>query len=138
MKKAVATSSTIGAVRTPPSTVFVIRCLISILLGFSAFFILLFGFILVFELSYQDKIYPGISVAGIDLSGLTQDQAAAKLFEQITYPAQGKVLLRYGDQNWIASPAELGLFLDAVSSARAAYNYGRSGGIQRLQDQFET
>jgi vancomycin resistance protein YoaR len=39
------------------------------------------------------------------------------------------VLLRYGQNSWVASPAELGMVFDPSSSAMTAYKTGRSGGL---------
>ena len=55
--------------------------------------------------------------------------AAIKLNETLSYPNQGKVLLRYGQNSWVASPAELGMVFDPSSSAMTAYKMGRSGGL---------
>ena len=68
-------------------------------------------------------------MAGVDLSGLPPDAAAAKLSQTLSYPISGKVLLRDGDKVWSASPAQLGMVFDASTSAQAAYRMGRSGGL---------
>jgi vancomycin resistance protein YoaR len=82
------------------------------------------------------QIYPGVSVAGIDLSGMQPEEAAAVLENRISYPSQGRILLKDGEKLWLASPADLGFYLDPQSSARAAYQYGRRGGpIARLANQ---
>jgi len=82
------------------------------------------------------QIYPGVSVAGIDLSGMKPEEAAVVLENRISYPSQGRILLKEGEKIWLASPADLGFYLDPQSSARAAYQYGRRGGpIARLANQ---
>ena len=82
-----------------------------------------------YQLIYAGRIFPGISVAGVDLSGLRPDAAALKLSQTLSYPLSGKVLLRDGDQVWTGSPAQLGMVFDASTSAEAAYRIGRSGGL---------
>jgi len=82
-----------------------------------------------YQLLYAGRIFPGISVAGVDLSGLRPDAAAVRLSQTLSYPISGKVLLRDGDHVWAASPAQLGMVFDASTSAENAYGIGRSGGL---------
>ena len=82
-----------------------------------------------FQLLYAGRIFPGVSVAGVDLSGLTPSDAAVKLNQALSYPILGKVLFKDGEKAWIATPAELGMVFDPSSSALTAYHLGRSGGL---------
>ncbi len=82
-----------------------------------------------YQLVYAGRIFPGVSVAGVDLTGLAPQAAALKLNQTLSYPITGKVLFRDGDKVWVASPAQLGMVFDASSSAEAAYRLGRSGGL---------
>ncbi len=97
--------------------------------GVTLFFILLLAWTLGYQLVYAGRIFPGVSVAGVDLSGLTRDEAAVKLNEKLSYPLTGKILFRDGEKAWVASPAELGMVFDPSSSAATAYQLGRSGGL---------
>jgi len=82
-----------------------------------------------FQLFYAGRIFPGVSVAGVDLSGLTPSDAAVKLNQALSYPILGKVLFKDGEKAWIVTPAELGMVFDPSSSALTAYRLGRSGGL---------
>jgi vancomycin resistance protein YoaR len=84
--------------------------------------------VLGYQLVYAGRIFPGVSVAGVDLSGLAPEVAAVKLGQTLSYPIAGKVVLADGAKVWTASPAQLGMVFDASSSAQAAYRLGRSGG----------
>jgi vancomycin resistance protein YoaR len=90
---------------------------------------LVLAWVIGYQLLYAGRIFPGISVAGVDLSGMRPDAAAAKLSQTLSYPISGKVLLRDGDKVWSASPAQLGMVFDASTSAQGAYRMGRSGGL---------
>ena len=96
-------------------------------------FVLFIGIVLVwtvgYQLAYAGRIFPGVSVAGVDLSGLAPNDAALKLSQTLSYPITGKVLFRDADKVWVASPAEMGMVFDPSASAVAAYEYGRSGGL---------
>jgi vancomycin resistance protein YoaR len=84
---------------------------------------------LAYQLIYAGRIFPGVSVAGVDVSGLSPSDAALKLNQTLSYPITGKVLFRDGERIWVASPVELGMVFDPSSSAHAAYQHGRKGGF---------
>jgi vancomycin resistance protein YoaR len=86
---------------------------------------------------YDGRIYPGVAVGSVDLSGMTTPQAAALLGERLDYPTRGKIAFQEGTNLWTVSPADLGLFLDAQTTALAAYNLGRTGGtVERIADRW--
>jgi len=99
--------------------------------GFVLFLALIIAWTLGFQLIYAGRIFPGVSVAGVDVSGLSRDEAAVKLQQTLSYPIMGKILFRdaNAEKAWVASPAELGMVFDPSSSAGAAYRVGRSGGL---------
>jgi vancomycin resistance protein YoaR len=115
----------------------ILSALTSLGIGILLFFGLLLASVIAFNTSYEGKIYPGISVSGIDLSGLTPVEAAALLSQQLDYPVRGQIAFQDGQNVWVAKPFELGLFLDAQGSALAAYYTGRQGGLlPQSVDQF--
>ncbi len=83
------------------------------------------------QAAYLGRIFPGVSVAGVDLSGMTPQEAALSLNNHLSYPYSGQIVFRDGDQVWVARPGELGLVFDPGGSAQSAYRMGRSGGIFR-------
>ncbi|HEX9090655.1 MAG TPA: peptidoglycan binding domain-containing protein, partial [Anaerolineales bacterium] len=91
----------------------------------------------VYSYMYDGRIYPGVRVGGVDLSGLTTQQATSLLTERLDYPTRGKIAFLEGATLWTVKPADLGLFLDAQTTALAAYNLGRAGGlVERLGDRW--
>ena len=97
--------------------------------GFVLFISTVLVWVLGSQLVYAGRIFPGVSVAGVDLSGLSPSEAALKLNQTLSYPNTGKILFRDGEQVWVASPVELGMVFDPTASANAAYNLGRKGGL---------
>lgn len=97
--------------------------------GVTLFFIGIITWTLGYQLFYAGRVFPGVSVAGVDLSGLTPPEAALKLNQTLSYPVNGRILFRDGEKAWVASPAELGMVFDPSSSAMSAYRLGRSGGL---------
>jgi vancomycin resistance protein YoaR len=97
--------------------------------GITLFFVIIIIWTLGYQLLYAGRIFPGVSVAGIDLSGMNPSDAAVKLNQALSFSTTGKILFRDGEKAWIATPAELGMVFDPSSSAVTAYKLGRSGGL---------
>jgi lipoprotein-anchoring transpeptidase ErfK/SrfK len=66
------------------------------------------------------RIKPGVSSAGIDLSGLTVSEAAAKLDAELTPRLLGSLVLTTAGRLWPLSMADAKLDLDAVRTAKRA------------------
>lgn len=91
-----------------------------------------------FNFYHAGRIYPGVWMSGINLSGLTPEEAVARLEGRLSYPQTGKIVFRSGSDVWIARPADLGLAVDVRSSAEAAYRFGRQGNtFQRMIEKLD-
>jgi vancomycin resistance protein YoaR len=91
-----------------------------------------------YDFNYRDRIFPGVSVSGKNLSGLSPAQAAVQLTQVNRYPETGKIVFQYGQQVWVATPAQLGLSQDVQTAVQAAFLVGRNGGfLTRLSQQFQ-
>lgn len=114
-----------------------VRLLLAFVLGVMLSLCLFVALAVGYRAWYSQRIYSGITVGGIDLSGLTPLEAAQRLSQQLDYPQRGRILLRQGEALWLASPSQLGLQFDAVATVMTAYRYGREGGLlRRLLAQF--
>lgn len=92
-----------------------------------------------YQVWFSGRILPGVSVAGVDLSGMDPDQASLKLSQNLIFPYTGRILFRDGEKNWVASPAELGLVIDTGTSVQNAFQVGRSGSpVKRLSTQINS
>jgi vancomycin resistance protein YoaR len=116
-----------------------LQAFLAITAGFVLFFILLIAAVTIYDLRYVGKIYPGVMTAGVDLSGLTQAQAAALLAQHVDFPDRGRIVFKDGNNLWTATPRDLGLYIDNETTAKAAFQVGRVGGpFNRLADQLQT
>lgn len=107
--------------------------------GVIIFTLLMVSLAIGFNIYYSGKIFPGVSVAGLSLSGMEPAAAASYLKDELEFPTQGKILFRDGDKIWLSSPSQVGFYLNPQASAAAAFQVGRNGGpITRLVDQFDT
>ena len=81
----------------------------------------------IYDSSNSGKVFPGISVYGLDLSGLSAAEAAYRLNDGFYYPRDGRIAFTYEEKSWVATPADLGLGLDLLATINDAYSVGRSG-----------
>ena len=90
----------------------------------------LFGILILgfgYSALYPARIFPGVMVGGVDLSNLKLEDAVVKLQSEQSFSTNGKLMLVDGQESWIATPVQLGLFPDTQASVTAAIRYGRSG-----------
>ena len=95
--------------------------------GLILFLAVIVMWVLGYQLIYAGRIFPGVTVAGVDISGLNPQEASAKLNQSLSFPLTGRIALRDQDKVWVVSPVELGMVFDASSTAQSAYRLGRSG-----------
>ncbi len=93
-----------------------IRIPILMMLGMLLLAVLLIALVGAFYISYAGKITPGVSALGIDLGGLTRDEAVRVLDQQFTYPDDAVFRLQFGDHTWSMTAGELGVTFDAVAT----------------------
>ncbi len=97
--------------------------------GAALLFFLLMIMVAGYEFLHQDEIYPGVStVLGVNLAGMTRQEAISALEARFTYPDEAVFVFRYGGRNWEFTARELGVRLDAAATVNAAYNAGREDG----------
>ncbi len=124
------------AVRRPPPAPLG-QIMVALALGLLLFVVLGCLTPVVYNWRYDGLVYPGVTVHGIDLSGLSTEEATDRLNQHLVYPASGKIVFQWGEQTWFAAPRDLGLFIDTPTTVQAAYNLGRAGGLfERLNTQF--
>jgi vancomycin resistance protein YoaR len=80
----------------------------------------------VYDSTNSGRIFPGVSVYGLNLSGLSAAEAAYRLNDGFYYPRDGRITFTYEDKSWIATPADLGLGLDLLATINDAYAVGRT------------
>ena len=68
-------------------------------------------------------IYPGVAVGQISLQGKTLQQASVELHKD--WNLERRIQVVDGLHTWTLAPADLGLSLDALQTARQAYEVGR-------------
>jgi vancomycin resistance protein YoaR len=116
----------------------VIQAFIALFIGFGLLVLLVGLLPSLYSSMNSGHIFPGVNVGGVDLSGMTTQEAETVLTADLDYPRRGRIGFQDGTQMWTASPSELGLTLDAQTTALAAYNLGRTGSVtRRMSDQWQ-
>ena len=95
------------------------------------FLALIAGFfaILTLNRTNTDRIVPGVSVGGVDLSDLTMGEALVKLNADLAYPIKGQIILTDGQNQWAYTPEQLGLSLNTIASIDQAFRVGRQSNL---------
>ena len=94
------------------------------------FYFLIFLTILVlsflgYTLAYANKIYPGVLVAGLKLSGFSKTEAKNILKSKIESSQKDKVTLSYQDEKWEINLKELNFQYDIDKTIEKAWRVGR-------------
>jgi hypothetical protein len=83
--------------------------------------------ILAYPMSYDARIYPGISIHGVDVGGLTVEEATGALVESLPDPAVQVVQLRAGEHLWQFSWTDAGQGFDYAGMVAEAYQIAHQG-----------
>ncbi len=78
-----------------------------------------------FQVYHDGLIYPGVKVWGVDLGGMTPEEAGTALQGQFTYPTEATITFRDGDTTWPVTAGALGVRFDTERTVQAAYEVGR-------------
>lgn len=76
---------------------------------------------------YAGNIYPNVYLLGVELGGMTPEEATIALSQIEAQANTGLLVLSDGEQRWIHPWAEAGIQIDVPASVEEAYSAGRSG-----------
>jgi len=91
--------------------------------------IVLTGLLWNFERAHAQTIFPGVSVAGVDLSGLSLGQAVVEVNSRLTYGRSGQIQFHDGEKRWVYTPEALGFSYNPVEAVHDAFAVGRNKGL---------
>lgn len=95
----------------------------------------------VYQIAFRERIVPGVSSYGINLTGMSRAEASAALAERFTYAKDAVFTFRYsgsasGDRFWQLSAGDLGVTFDPQATVDEAYAIGHGGTLlDNLADQ---
>ncbi len=97
-----------------------------LLAGMLAFILLLLAALGVYAIAYSGKIYPGVKVLGVDLSGKTKQEAARLLQSRADELLESPVVLTADKHRFQVKSSDLGVNFDIQAMVNSAYQFGRS------------
>jgi vancomycin resistance protein YoaR len=114
-------------------------------LGLATLIVLSCSAVAGFELASANRVKPGVQVLDVPVGGLTLQEAQARLAPRALAILDQPVSIQLNTQTWTTSARQLGVRLDPVELATAAYKVGRaeepiqafSKQVQVLQTGFE-
>lgn len=83
--------------------------------------------ILGYQILYLNRVYPGVSISGVRVDGLTHAELVAAVNTQTAGYLSRPIIIQAGDKRWSFTAQELGLWVDAGATADQAFQIGRRG-----------
>ena len=103
--------------------------LIFIVAGFLMGACVLGGVVYAYDRARTESIADGIHIGGIDLGGLTRDQARARLQRQIMSPLRRPIVVHHDTKTWTLGPREARIRADLDAIVDEAVARSRAGDI---------
>ena len=82
-----------------------------------------------YESAYAEKVYPGVSVLGMPMAGMSRSEAEISLTQRFSQTYRQSLTLRYGDRVWPVTRDEIGLRFHVAKTLAAAMAPGRTGNL---------
>ena len=115
------------------------RVLLAFLIGIGLALVVAAGGVFAYEQAHAGKIGAGVHAGSVDVSGLSRDQAIAKVSAAYASAGVGQLGLALPDGTTNVSYADLGRHVDAAAMVDAALAIGRSGNpLARVADEIQT
>lgn len=98
----------------------------AIFIGVAVLLFLAAGSLLAYEKIYQNKIFEGVSVLGLDVGGKNTKELEQSLQEIVD---RFRISIENNDQKYEVSLNDLGIAYDTKAMVRESYAYGRNGSV---------
>ncbi len=85
--------------------------------------------VLAFQVIYLNRAYPGVSVAGESVEGMTRSQIISAVDAQTRQQLNRPITIFAGSEVWTFTGQQLGLRVDVAATADRAFEVGRRGNI---------
>ncbi len=83
----------------------------------------------IYQIDYFERIYPGVTVWGVDLGGLDKIEATERLSKHMVFLQKETIVLRDLDKTWSFTPGQLGMSVKVDDSIEQAFAIGHSGSM---------
>jgi len=82
-----------------------------------------------YDHSRKGLIAEGVSVNGVELGGLTEDEATQRLNQRLLKPLQKEITIKGGSIRFKLKPQQSGVTIDTKTAAKEALSYSQEGSI---------
>ncbi len=76
-----------------------------------------------FDASAADRILPGVTIAGVDVSEMTRAEAVREVTASAQETLQAELSVRAGEHTWIVTPGALGMTADIEGAVDRAFGF---------------
>ena len=87
------------------------------------------GLVVYYEIHYRDRVFPGVRLQGMDLSGMSPEEVFDIAQVKAEYFRLPAITLHAADQRFTLRPADLGIALDPAATAQSVLSAGRQGDL---------
>ncbi|HET8976358.1 MAG TPA: L,D-transpeptidase/peptidoglycan binding protein [Solirubrobacterales bacterium] len=101
---------------------------IAIVVAVTALLLLSVG-VYAYDNSQKDRIAPGVTVGGVDIGGMSTDEARTEIQEELVAPLQKPVVVRFGPDTYRLSPKRLDHEADVDGMVDEALERSREGSL---------
>ena len=90
------------------------------------------------KMAAQDTFFPGVTVDGIDLGGMTRDEAHALFADRQTQTASAfSLVIASGEKRWRITSQEVPVTFNADTILEQAYNVGHTGTLEQRVSEIQ-
>ena len=90
------------------------------------------------KMAAQDTYFPGVTVDGIDLGGMTREEARALFAQRQTQTAsEFSLVVASGEKRWHITSQEVPVTFNADAILEQAYNVGHTGTLERRVSEIQ-
>jgi lipoprotein-anchoring transpeptidase ErfK/SrfK len=82
-----------------------------------------------YDSSQKDKIADGVTISGVDVGGLNEEEAAAEVRRKLLAPLRHSLIVTFDGQTWKLSGKKLKIRADVDSAVEEAVEDSREGGF---------
>ena len=103
------------------------------LIAFAAVFLLAFSGVAYatydYDQEYNGELFPGVVIAGVDVGGMTPDEAFRAVTDAAKIELDRNITVRYKEKTWTVTPRELGAKSNARALVDAAFAASEDTGV---------
>jgi lipoprotein-anchoring transpeptidase ErfK/SrfK len=79
--------------------------------------------------SQKDQISEGVTISGVDVSGMTHQEAVSAVTAQVLSPKRKPITVKFGKQSWTLPAKELKIKADVERSVDRAFDESQAGSL---------